>query len=194
MEPDEGWDVKTAHGQTYGLEIKSLAKVQPHCSYAGMATGATTKRKYWRFISLLSLAAIGIYASIMLTGNHYRVRPFQPALVAISFAGYTTNEAGERCLTYRVQNNNRERILGLAEFKNSIPGSGLFINLPTSQPQTFALQAPRGSNPCQLSITCFIKDRGVFVQLYNLTQRIKGGSPRDISKLLFKVPGPIVEP
>ncbi len=175
MEPDEGWDVKTAHGQTYGLEIKSLAKVQPHCSYAGMATGATTKRKYWRFISLLSLAAIGIYASIMLTGNHYRVRPFQPALVAISFAGYTTNEAGERCLTYRVQNNNRE-------------------SLPTSQPQTFALQAPRGSNPCQLSITCFIKDRGVFVQLYNLTQRIKGGSPRDISKLLFKVPGPIVEP
>lgn len=176
------------------LEIKGFANGQRHCFYSAMSAGVTTRRKYWRFISLLSLAAIGIYATIMLTGNHYRVRPFQPVLVAISFAGYATNEAGERCLTYRVQNNNRENILGLAEFKNSIPGSGLFINLPTSQPQTFALQAPRGSNPCQLSLTCFIKDRGAFVQLYNLIQRIKGRSPRDFSKLLFTVPGPIVEP
>lgn len=159
-----------------------------------MPAGLTTKRKNWRFISLALLGAIGIYAAIILMGSHYRVKPFQPALVSISFAGYTTNEAGERCLTYRVQNDNRESILGLAEFNNSVPGSGLFISLPTSQQQTFALQAPRGSNPSQLSITCFIKDHGAFVRLYNFVRQIKGQSPRDFSKPLFTVQGPVPEP
>ena len=160
-----------------------------------MSAGAPTRRKHWRFISLLSLAALGICATIALVGNHYRIKPFQPALVYISFKGYATNAAGERCLTYRVQNNNRENILGLAEFKGSKPGSGLFVNLPTSQSQTFTIQPPPGSSQYQLSITCFVKDRGIFAQLYNLTERIKGKSPaRDISKLLFSVPAPVVEP
>jgi len=159
-----------------------------------MSAGATSKGKQWRFVSLLLLAVIVIFTSIVLTGNHFRVQSLRPALVSVSFAGYTTNAAAERSVTYRVQNNNRETILGLAEFKNSKPGSGLFITLPTSQSQTFALPAPGGSNPCQLSITCFVKDRSVFVQLYNLTQRIKGKSPRDFSKLLFTVSGPTMEP
>lgn len=109
--------------------------------------------------------------------------------MAIALVGRSTNELGQRTVVYQVQNRSAWNLLGLAEFTNAPPGTGLFVKLPSHEPQTVALAAPSGG-PTIVQITCFAEDHGLFTQVYRFVQRFRGKQPHEITKLLFTVPGP----
>ena len=148
----------------------------------------------WIIVPAVIALAIGFYAVVTVFLGRYRAPPVQASLVSISFVGRSTNDAGQQCVAYRLQNDNAEKILALAEFQNSTPGSELFVRLPKSQPQTIVLSASSGSNPYRIQISCFVEDRGLLSRAYNFVQHFRGGQPPEITKLLFTVSGPLVEP
>jgi hypothetical protein len=123
----------------------------------------------------------------------YRASPVQANLVSISFVGHSTNGVGQHCVEYRVQNGNAENLLALAEFPNSTPGSGLFVPLPMLKSQTILLAEPPAGTPCRIQLSCFIDDRGLLSRVYGFVQSLRGKRPHEITKLLFTVPGPIIE-
>ena len=146
-----------------------------------------------RIAAVLLLAALCLGASLW-----FFTRPQPPSaeasLVNIAFIGHSTNELGQRSVVYRVQNRNGRNLLGLAEFTNATPGSGLFVKLPSSEPQTIVLTAPPGGNPSGVQITCFAEDLGLLSRMYALVQRFRGKRPHEITKLFFTVRGPPAEP
>lgn len=144
-------------------------------------------------VSVVLVVALCLSAFIWIL-THPGLPLTQPGLVSISFMGPSTNELGQRSLIYRVQNRNSRNLLGLAEFTNGKPGAGLFVKLPSSESQTIVLAAPQGGNTSSVQITCFAEDRGLLTQMYTFVQRFRGKQPHEITKLLFTVLGPPIEP
>ena len=112
--------------------------------------------------------------------------------VSVSFVGFSTNETGQKCLRYLLRNGNAEGILALAELQNGPIGQ--FVRLTNSEPQTIDLTQFPASSPYRLQVSCFVEDRGLLVHAYRYIQRIRGRPAHEVSKLLFTVPGPVVEP
>jgi hypothetical protein len=115
-------------------------------------------------------------------------------LVSVSFVGFSTNDAGRKCLRYRLRNGNARGILALAELQNGPPGLGQFVRLTNSEPQSIDLPSFPAASPYRLQVSCFVEDRGLLAHVYWGIQRIRGRPIREVSKLLFTVPGPVVEP
>ena len=126
-------------------------------------------------------------------GRQRSARP-KANLVSVSFVGLSTNDAGQKCLRYRLGNDNVQGILALAELQNGPPSSGLFVRLTNSQPQTIDLPKFPTTSPYRLQVSCFVEDRGLLTHAYWGIQRFRGRPTHEISKLLFTVPGPVVEP
>lgn len=113
-------------------------------------------------------------------------------LVSIAFVGFSTNDTGQRCLRYRLRNDNTQNILALAELQNGPPG--LFIRLTNSQPQTIDLPSFPTMTPYRIEVSCFIEDRGLLTHAYRAIKSFRGEPIHEISKLQFTVAGPAVEP
>lgn len=118
----------------------------------------------------------------------------QANLMSIAFVGFSTNSAGQRCLRCRLRNDNAQEILALAELQNGRPGSGLFVRLTNSQPRTIDLPSPPTITPYRLQVLCFGADRGALTHIYQAVQHLRGQPAHEITKLLFTMPGPVVEP
>lgn len=147
----------------------------------------------WVMVSVLIIAVLGLFA--LLSTLDYSARPaVQPGMVSIALVGRSTNELGQRSVAYRVQNSSVRNLLGIAEFTNATPNSGLFVKLPSQQPQTVTLAAPPAGSPCGMQLTCFVEDNGLLTRIYGAVQRFRGKQPHEITKLLFTIPGPPVEP
>lgn len=141
--------------------------------------------------TILLVAGLFILPKIL---DGYRAPRFQASLVRISFLGYSTNDAAQRFVTYRVQNDNPGSLLALAEFTNSPPGSGVFVRLHGSQPETALLPTPLVGSSNQVQVSCFVEDRGLLTWAYGRVEKFRGGQPHEVTKLLFTVSGPPVEP
>ena len=115
-------------------------------------------------------------------------------LVSVAFVGFSTNDSGQKCLRYLLRNDNPQAILALAELQNGPPSSSLFVSLTNSQPQTIDLPGFPTVTPYRMQVSCFVEDRGPLTHAYWAIQRLRGQPIHKISKLLFKVPGPVVGP
>jgi hypothetical protein len=133
-------------------------------------------------------------AAVLYSLERQRSARTSAKLVSVAFVGFSTNDAGQRCLRYRLRNDNAQNILALAELQNGQSGSDLFVRLTNSQPQTIDLPSFPTVTPYRIRISCFVEDRGTLTHAYWAIQRLRGQPIHEISKLLFKVPGPVVEP
>lgn len=115
-------------------------------------------------------------------------------LVSVSFVGFSTNGAGQECLRYRLGNDNAQGVLALAELQNGPPSSSLFVRLTNSEPQIIDLPKFPTLSPYRLQVSCFVEDRGLLTHAYWSIQRFRGRPIHEVSKLLFTVQGPVVEP
>jgi hypothetical protein len=113
-------------------------------------------------------------------------------LVSIVYVGLSTNAVGQSCLRYRLRNDNAQLILALAEFPNGSPG--VFVRLTNSQPQIVDLPRFPTAMPQRMQVSCFVEDRGLLTHAYWAVQRLRAQPIHGITKLLFTVPGPVVEP
>lgn len=116
------------------------------------------------------------------------------SLVSVAFVGFSTNDTGQKCLRYRLRNDNAQGILALAELQNGPPSSSLFVRLTNSQPRTIDLPSFPTLTPYRLQVSCFVEDRGLLTHAYWAVQRLQKRPIREISKLQFTVAGPVVEP
>src|SRR5690348_15559162 len=143
----------------------------------------------------IALLLLGIcFCGFVLILLNPRAPSIQAGRISIASLGRGTNEAGQGCLLYRVRNENAQALLGLAEFPSAPPGSGLFFALPAFEAQTIKLIAPPAGASSRVQLACFVEDRGVLSRVYAFVQNTLGKRPHPISKLLFTVPGPTVEP
>ena len=113
-------------------------------------------------------------------------------LVSVSFVGFSTNETGQKCLRYLLRNGNTRGILALAELQNGPVGR--FVHLTNSEPQTIDLTQFPATSAYRLQVSCFVEDRGLLTHAYRYIQRVRGRPIHEVTKLLFTVPGPVVEP
>ena len=133
-------------------------------------------------------------AAIWYSLGRMRFAQTKANLVSVSFVGFSTNDAGQKCLRYRLRNGNAQGMLALAELQNGPPNSSTFVRLTNSEPQTIALPEFPTTSPYRLQVSCFVEDRGVLTHAYWVIQRFRGRPIHEVSKLLFTVPGPMVEP
>lgn len=140
--------------------------------------------------AVVLLAGLCVLPQIL---SDYRARRIVPNLVSISLVGYSTNGAAQRCAEYRLRNDNPTKMLCLLEFQGSPPGSGLFVRLPISQPQSAILPTPPLSGSNQVQVSCFVEDRGILTWVYGLVENFRGRRPHAVSKFLFTISGPSIE-
>ena len=147
---------------------------------------------------LATTAVIGLCvflcAAVWYAVGRQKSSPTRASLVSVAFVGFSTNDAGQKCLRYRLRNDNAEGILALAELQNGPPSSSLFIRLTNSQPQMIDLPSFPTVMPYRLQVSCFVEDRGLLTHAYWTVQRLQRRPIPEISKLQFTVPGPAVEP
>ena len=159
---------------------------------AQTSAGRTARKR--RVVAAAIALAIGISAFVAFELRPHALPAAAVNLVSISFVGYSTNAAGQRCVAYQLHNHAAEKLLALAELPNSAPDSGLFVTLGKDRSQTIELPAPAGKSSYQLQVSCFSEDCGLLTHVYDFVQRLRRKPVHQITKLLGTVSGPVVEP
>jgi hypothetical protein len=142
----------------------------------------------------LATLVIGIAALITIHRSQHPLPAAPVNLVSISFVGYSTNAAGQQCVAYRLENHSSENLLALAELLNTPPGSGVFAPLARDRSQMIELAPPAGTGVYKLQVSCFAEDRGLLTRVYEFVQRLRRKPAHKVTKLLYTLSGPVVEP